>query len=78
MQLILVSGLIASTVIDAKFYIIPLRIPHAVTVAALIGLPVAAVWLPAVEEVAPDGGVEGFGAAIGGVSGWHWRCYCCT
>jgi len=65
MQLMLISGLLASTVIDARLYIIPIRIPQLVTLAALLGLPAAALWLPSMEHVAPAVGAKGVGVALG-------------
>jgi leader peptidase (prepilin peptidase)/N-methyltransferase len=41
-QLALLAGLVAATLIDARHYIIPLRIPWLVTAMAIVGLPVAA------------------------------------
>lgn len=69
MQLALVASLLAATVIDARLYIIPVRIPQAVTVAALVVLPVASVWLPAMEQTAPVVRAGGVGIAAGGAAG---------
>ena len=69
MQLVLIAALIASTVIDARYYIIPIRIPHLVTLAALILLPFSAIGLPHLQNVVPIVGAQGVGAAVGGVIG---------
>jgi len=69
MQLVMVASLLAATVIDARLYIIPVRIPQAVTLAAMVILPVAAVWLPAMERTAPVVSAGGVGIAVGGAMG---------
>ncbi len=68
-QLVLVAGLLVSTVIDARLYIIPVRITHVVTAVAAVVLPVAAAWMPAVGHNAPMVETQGLGAAIGGATG---------
>ena len=68
-QLVLVAGLLAATVIDARLYIIPVRIPHVVTLTALLVFPAAAVWLPAMAFTAPVVGSAGLGVAVGGMVG---------
>lgn len=68
-QLVLVAGLLAATVIDAKLFIIPIRIPHTVTLIAVLVLPIAAIWLPAMERTAPVVGPAGLGFAVGGMAG---------
>jgi len=77
-QLAMLAGLLAATVIDARLYIIPISIPWTVTIVALIGLPVAAAagLLPDNlttagwgEQVAPVVGLRGIGVAAGGTLG---------
>lgn len=68
-QLVLVAGLLAATMIDARFYIIPLRIPQTVTLVALVVLPVAAIWLEAIESTGPVVEPAGMGMAVGGIGG---------
>ncbi len=68
-QLVLVGALLAATVIDARLYIIPIRIPQTVTLAAVLVLPTAAIWLPAMEQTAPVMRQEGIGAVAGGAVG---------
>ncbi len=65
-QLVMVVGLLAATVIDARLYIIPLRIPHVITLVAAVVLPVSAIWLPAVAYAAPTASPEMIGAVVGG------------
>ncbi len=49
---VLLAGLLAATLIDARHYIIPLQIPWTITVIALIALPVGAAFgLPPVGEM---------------------------
>jgi prepilin signal peptidase PulO-like enzyme (type II secretory pathway) len=67
--LFLLAGLIASTVIDAKLFIIPLEIPYAVALVALMALPLTLIWLPAAEAVCPGANGPWFGAGIGGTAG---------
>lgn len=77
-QLVMVAGLLASTVIDARLYIIPIQIPWTVTLVALIALPVAAALggLPAnlsslhlSSQMVPVVGVAGIGVGAGGEAG---------
>ena len=68
-HLVLVAGLLAATVIDARLYIIPLDIPNTVTVVALIGLPATALWLPEAEAVLPRARGPWLAAAAGGLLG---------
>lgn len=70
-HLVLVASLLAATVIDARYYIIPLSIPWVATVVAVVGLPVATAlgWLAELTEVAPVVGPAGTGAALGGALG---------
>ena len=50
--LVLLAGLFAATVIDARYYIIPLEIPWVISAVALIVLPLG-VWLePTLRDVA--------------------------
>ena len=79
-QLVLVAALLAATMIDARLYIIPLQIPHTVTLSALVVLPAAAAWYPATGQTAPVVGAAGLGAAAGGAAGLalalallHWK-----
>lgn len=71
-HLILAAALLASTVVDAKMFIIPLQIPWFASAAAL-ALPVAVAigWLPFEAMQFSDMTVTaaGFGAAIGGTIG---------
>jgi leader peptidase (prepilin peptidase)/N-methyltransferase len=67
--LALVAGLLAATVIDAKSYLIPLRIPYAVILLVILTLPIAAVWMDSLTTVLPTVGPAGFGLAIGGLGG---------
>ena len=78
MHLALIAAGLAATVIDLRFYIIPLPIPWTITAAALIGYPLAAafgLWPPEVvradllERAVPAVGPSGFGAAVGGAGG---------
>lgn len=77
LYLVLIGALIAASGIDAKLFIIPRSIPWLITVIALIGLPVASVWLPGLasavgpyrETVAPTAQGAGAGLAFGGVAG---------
>jgi leader peptidase (prepilin peptidase)/N-methyltransferase len=45
-ELLLIAGLVAATLIDAKFYIIPLEIPWTVTGLAVLLLPAAVALFP--------------------------------
>ena len=54
-HLTLVAAMVAATMIDAKLFIIPLRIPWTATLTAMIVLPVAVLagWVPAAALDAP-------------------------
>jgi len=70
-HLLLLAGLIASTVIDAKLFIIPRQIPWTLTLIALIGLPVA-VWLSRIlfiKGLVPIARPAGITTAAGGFLG---------
>jgi len=67
-HLVLVAALLAASVIDARFYIIPLDIPNTVWVMAMLSLPLAAVWLPLDSVVSQVSG-QWMSAAAGGLSG---------
>jgi len=70
-HLILLAGLFASTVIDARLYIIPRSIPWVVTLAALIVLPLAMYmhWVNLVVGLIPIAPPRGTTAAAGGLLG---------
>ena len=68
-QLVMVGGLVAATVIDARLFIIPLQIPYAVAVVALVGLPLGAWWWPTVADVGPSVGSRGLAAGVGAATG---------
>jgi leader peptidase (prepilin peptidase)/N-methyltransferase len=70
-HLVLLAALFASTVIDARLYIIPRSIPWTVTVVALILLPVGMFmhWFPLVIGLVPIAPPRGTTAALGGVIG---------
>ncbi len=53
MHLILLAGLLAATMIDARLFIIPLQIPWFVTVAAAVLLPASAAIYPITASVVP-------------------------
>ncbi|MCE9588940.1 MAG: prepilin peptidase [Planctomycetes bacterium] len=52
-HLTLLGGLLASTIVDARLYIIPLAIPWFVTVVAVVALPLTMWALPGGREVLP-------------------------
>ena len=74
---VLVAGLIAATVIDARLYIIPLSIPVTVTLVAVIGLPLAATFfggaapfmVVAITSYGRTWALEGIHAGFGGMLG---------
>lgn len=78
-HLTLLSCMIAATMIDAKLFIIPLRLPWIAAVTAVVGYPFAVVagWVPSFalmggdfgESLVPITETTGIGAAIGGVAG---------
>lgn len=73
-QLFLLAGLFASTVIDAKLFIIPRSIPWVVTLVALIVLPMAVWWHPVLLQkisigLFPVARPSGVMAAAGGLLG---------
>ena len=73
-HLVLIAGLLAATLIDARHYIIPLSIPWAVSVVAVVVLPVYAYWQPTLatestDPLAPAVGTNGVHMAIGGMLG---------
>lgn len=83
-HLILVGGLLAATLIDAKLFIIPLQIPWFVTVAAAVVLPLSVfvypitgsillghfVWfIPDTHWIVPMVDGQLLGATLGGVIG---------
>ncbi|MEM6459599.1 MAG: prepilin peptidase [Planctomycetota bacterium] len=81
-HLVLLSCMIAATLIDAKLYIIPLSLPWVASAVALVGLPVAvaAGWTPpgslayagpgdTSDVLVPRVGGLGFGLAVGGTVG---------
>ena len=77
-QLVMIAGLLAATVIDARLYIIPTPIPWTIAIVAAIVLPIAAALgglpadlahAPIVSQIAPVVGPIGIGVAIGGTLG---------
>lgn len=70
-HLILLAGLFASTVIDARLYIIPRSIPWVVTLVAAIGLPVAVWFKPdlSLRGLTPIALPTGVTMAAGGLIG---------
>jgi leader peptidase (prepilin peptidase)/N-methyltransferase len=68
-QLALVGGLLAATVIDARLYLIPLRIPYTVILVGLLILPTAAAFMPAIRPVTPAAGPPAAATAAGSVVG---------
>ena len=79
-QLALLAVLVASTGIDARYYIIPLEATHLMTALALLVLPLSTVWLPEIElifsnsnmtvMVPPNGVAAAFGALAGLMLAW--------
>lgn len=72
----LLAGLIAATLIDYRYYVIPLSIPATVTAVALVTLPLSTMGVPRAmrrwEQVAmiwPVAEKAWIGAALGGVAG---------
>lgn len=64
--LILLAGLLAATLIDARHYVIPLQIPRVITVAALVLLPVgAAMGLPPGSAIGKSIDFEPFVPVVG-------------
>jgi prepilin signal peptidase PulO-like enzyme (type II secretory pathway) len=68
-HLALLAALIAATLIDARYFIIPLAIPNTVAIAALTVYPALAALQPASVKYLPHTGVAGTGAALGAVVG---------
>lgn len=77
-HLVLVSGLLAATLIDAEHYIIPVEVTFVVALVPLVLYPlsVAMGWLPAdlamghwVERIVPGATLQAAGAAFGGAAG---------
>lgn len=76
-HLVLLAGLFASTVIDARLYIIPRSIPWAVTLAAVVIIPTAvwydttqhAVWQLFNRHIVPIAMSTGVTVAAGGLVG---------
>lgn len=79
-HLVLLASLIAATVIDWRYYIIPLQIPWVATAVAIVVMPSAAAFgyvAPAsttafgqtIPAIAPVASAAGIGGAIGGVLG---------
>ena len=68
-HLVLLASLIAATVIDARYFIIPLAIPNTVAIAALTVYPALAAFQPASIKHLPQVGVAGTGAALGAAAG---------
>lgn len=81
--LVMIAGLLAATLIDARHYIIPLSIPWVITVVALIAIPLGSLldgntldsygkWIgyePFVPVVGPTGAMVAWGGAAGLVIG---------
>ncbi len=78
-QAVLLWGLLASTVVDYRYYIIPLEVPWVCTAVAVVGLPLgvalggvseSALWLASeFQPVIPAVGPVGVGVAAGGAAG---------
>lgn len=70
-HLVLVAALLASTVIDARLYIIPLQIPWFATVIALLLYPLAAGfgWTPEPQGLMFETGPQTLGASVGALGG---------
>jgi leader peptidase (prepilin peptidase)/N-methyltransferase len=68
-HLALVSGLLAATVVDARYYIIPLPIMWTVTLIAAVGLPLSSALVPGNLAVNPHMAGPIQGAAYGGLVG---------
>lgn len=70
-HLVLLAALLASTIIDARLYIIPLQIPWFATAVALVVLPLAAFleWVPPHATMVPQVGPAGIGAGFGATAG---------
>ena len=66
MHLALIAGLLAATVIDARYYIIPLSIPWTLSLGAVIVLPLATWWKAGAAGACPQLDGPWFGAALGG------------
>ncbi|MBH06842.1 MAG: hypothetical protein CMJ20_11035 [Phycisphaeraceae bacterium] len=68
-HLVLLGSLIVASVIDFKFFVIPLSIPRVVTLFALLELPLAVLWFAgiAAEELTPNSNFVG--TALGGGMG---------
>lgn len=68
-QLVLLSALLAATLIDARFYIIPLILPYSTFALALALLPLAAIWYPKLLYVAPTVDRTGLATGVAGMIG---------
>ena len=68
-HLILIGGLLAATVIDAKLYIIPLEIPFVISSVSVILLPLSHVWCPGSAGILPRLGGFWLAASGGGAIG---------
>jgi len=68
-HLVLLGSLVAASVIDFKFFVIPLSIPRVVTLFALLELPLAVLWFAgiAADELTPKS--DFVGTALGGGMG---------
>jgi leader peptidase (prepilin peptidase)/N-methyltransferase len=77
MHLLLLAGLLAATIVDLRYYIIPVQIPWALTAAALVLYPVSAALgglptaldqanLSITQSIVPIASTPGLGAALGG------------
>ncbi|QQE12114.1 prepilin peptidase [Planctomycetota bacterium] len=77
-HVIMISALLAATIIDSRLYIIPLQIPYFVIIWALIALPLSVVieypqydMLAAMQndQIVPLATGAGVGGAVGGMAG---------
>jgi len=68
-HLALAASLIAATLIDARYYIIPLGITWAAALIAMILLPLGALWDEAAMQVTFPVSRTGMGLAMGGLVG---------
>lgn len=68
-QLTLIAGLLAATMIDARLFIIPLQIPYTLLAVTLVVLPVSTIWFQQIDQVTATVGPGAAGASAGAVVG---------
>lgn len=68
-HLVLIGALLAATLIDARWYIIPLEIPWFAMGVAMVVLPVSAMWMPAIGLVTTVTPGVFLWVGVGGVAG---------